>query len=90
MHDHRGHRVHAGAAVFGRDRQAQEAQLGRPTQERHVQGLFLVVFFGLGLDLALHEVGDHLAQESMLFRRLEQHGPRLAQRAAWFKTWCGE
>jgi hypothetical protein len=73
-------RVHAGAAVLRRHGDAEHTQISELAEERDVQRPLAVVRGGLRVDLLLRELRDRLAQEAVLFGRIEQgvgvtHGP---------------
>ncbi len=65
--DDGGRGVHAGAAVLGRDGDAEEAELAAAAEQGHVEGAVPVVLLGLGLDGLAHEVAHHLAEHAVLF-----------------------
>ena len=50
VRDHRGDRVHAGAAVVGGDRDAEQAELAALLEQRDVERARAVVLLGLRLD----------------------------------------
>ena len=70
--DGRGQRVHAGAAVVGRDGDAEQAELAAAAEQGDVELALAVVLLGLGLDHVADEVAHHLPEHAVLFGRVRE------------------
>ena len=87
--DRVGEGVEAGAALVLRDRDAQPAHLAEASDDLDREAALALVLVDDGRDLLDHEVADRPAEQLVLGREVEVHGPRVPHDPAAPRRSCG-